>query len=1236
MPNNKPQITAEGLVRAPDVEVLTEEVRTRISTDVPVAPNVELKNVFIPFDGKWMPDSDPIEIGPKNYKTLQNYRYAGDEIIHLETALGYSKINAVSLDTSFSYPNIRNGHQLRSEYTKKTYVLVHTEHDTPASNYSKVYQNQTAIPSAGNFGVGTITATTIAFNDNGGSPDTITDSGDAFLTSGFLAAMSITVTGSTSGTNDGTYTIASVVAGTITLATGSLSATQGATPSVTILGNALLHTDSAYNLEGRFSDAPGSQVVYCNGEESCIWAGEEMPCAGFYTFFAPKLVGGASKIDFVDGGGSSDTITDDDSGFVDAGFEIGHTVIISGTTNNNISVKLTNVAAGTLTVPTGTLTGEVNQTATIRVGYKTAHEGATDYTEALNNTIDSAAESATIDGDTTGNYWIVLSTRPLQGVKYNLRTVNDTGSATTTCKYWNGYSFVAVSNASDGTDSSGSMKSSGTFSFDSTASVAKPLHWEGLYLYAYLFELSAGTFSVYNVTVDAPFQAIVDVWDGVYRQPIQFHVGRGLTTTGGAVAGSGTLTIYSVTESYGFGTTWHNYRVVVCSSAADWGLITVGSKIIANAETRYVTSKTTAYGDYTLELNANVTWSAQAFTFTNTSDTVDIADYKDFTLEVNEVSYADYPIGAVIDGMTVSADHILIGFDERMSGIQFDMIAEKVNTNTAQMQISYWDGSDWQGVLMTDSTQGLPGTQGINKSFNRSGLVSWHPPSANGEFRQTIFGVTAYYYYVTVNAALTGTAGDDNAELIIDVVKGIPAQTVVNPFKFSVNFKNRLMLCGFTKGGEGNRIDYSVKDAPDVHNGEESSMDGIQSLYIGGKEDLTGGVEIFNRFGSNIISSLLLFKKNETYLLTGDGPDNYKVYTISRTVGCPVPLTLAAAETGYTFAEEINRNIAIWVSYAGPMIFDGAAIVAIPGIKTYFDPAKTARVQTSVIERCRGWYDATYKEYDFVIPSASGATNCNVWIVYDLVRKRLFEKELGASEIPQAAWPVYDTDGVQYIYAGIDDGNVMRLENGALWSDDSATPMAPVIEPGDFFPSGDVWHKTRLRRLKVVAKKISEASKNLEIYHYPDSTPHVTITGSTDIGFVDSDPDTITDGGSGFVTAGFKAGMIIHVSAGSTLNLNKSFTIATVAAGTLTLISSDEVVAEASQSAKIDSFKILTEVDLDSGHEDVVRATQAVNLFGWSHRFRFSLDSGFSTETQFQPVGYGFQFYVERTDEQLQ
>lgn len=76
-------------------------------------------------------------------------------------------------------------------------------------------------------------AATIAFVDNAASADTITDSASGFLTAGFQAGDQITVSGSAS--NDGSYTIASVVAGTITLLARNSLTTEAAGATVKII-----------------------------------------------------------------------------------------------------------------------------------------------------------------------------------------------------------------------------------------------------------------------------------------------------------------------------------------------------------------------------------------------------------------------------------------------------------------------------------------------------------------------------------------------------------------------------------------------------------------------------------------------------------------------------------------------------------------------------------------------------------------------------------------------------------------------------------------------------------------------------------------------------------------------------------------------------------------------------------------------------------------------------------------
>jgi hypothetical protein len=70
-----------------------------------------------------------------------------------------------------------------------------------------------------------------AVNSN---PDTITDSGAAFLTDGFRAGMIVTTSGFSAGGDNGVFPLTAAVAGTLTLPTGSALTAESAGASVTI------------------------------------------------------------------------------------------------------------------------------------------------------------------------------------------------------------------------------------------------------------------------------------------------------------------------------------------------------------------------------------------------------------------------------------------------------------------------------------------------------------------------------------------------------------------------------------------------------------------------------------------------------------------------------------------------------------------------------------------------------------------------------------------------------------------------------------------------------------------------------------------------------------------------------------------------------------------------------------------------------------------------------------------
>lgn len=106
-------------------------------------------------------------------------------------------------------------------------------------------------------------------------------------------------------------------------------------------------------------------------------------------------------------------------------------------------------------------------------------------------------------------HWLVGYTRPLQGVKFYLKDVNSEAGATITAQEWNGSSWTDLSI----TDSTTGLATSEWVTWSSTVNSSKPKYLEGQLLYWYQFHLTAGEATIYQVTVDAPWQDITNIWD---------------------------------------------------------------------------------------------------------------------------------------------------------------------------------------------------------------------------------------------------------------------------------------------------------------------------------------------------------------------------------------------------------------------------------------------------------------------------------------------------------------------------------------------------------------------------------------------------------------------------------------------------------------------------------------------------------------------------------------------------
>ena len=149
-----------------------------------------------------------------------------------------------------------------------------------------------------------------------------------------------------------------------------------------------------------------------------------------------------------------------------------------------------------------------------------------DLTTRVTNRTQPAASMPTLVRDGSNDIDLLIgSTRPLERLDFTLSTVN-TGASTTSVSYWNGTAWALVAGFVDNTALAGvTLAQSGSMVFNSTSNVAR-VKWEDeRLLYFYKVLIGAGgtpdaTIVVAQLTVGMQWHSVVDIWDGVERQPI--------------------------------------------------------------------------------------------------------------------------------------------------------------------------------------------------------------------------------------------------------------------------------------------------------------------------------------------------------------------------------------------------------------------------------------------------------------------------------------------------------------------------------------------------------------------------------------------------------------------------------------------------------------------------------------------------------------------------------------------
>jgi len=612
-------------------------------------------------------------------------------------------------------------------------------------------------------------------------------------------------------------------------------------------------------------------------------------------------------------------------------------------------------------------------------------------------TSDFAVETAAYGTDAVVHIR-VGNNMPLEGIKWYVGTANTT-SATARILYWSGSSWTAVSSLSDGTDSGGvPLAQTGTMTFDSTASVAKQSIISGDLAYWYLVEipLADTTTTISHVTLQEPFQPLQDIWNG---EP------RGL----------------------------------------------VSAKLFEDSINK----------DYT----------------TNIFN--DDYSYDDST-KFDESTYM------IMDSLVSSTQYLQLGFLERQQGLQIKMIPNHANSTAGTvLSLDYWNGSAWTSVGTVQD-----GTIENDISFAKSGIITWNALDENVEFTREISGGLPLYYY-----KLSWSKNFDG-DVLAYFMAGIPVQKPLNNYKFSLFAQNRLWL--FSNQSENkNEAIVSDLNTLNVFNGKGSG----DPFKFGDRTEVVAATELFTRLTTSLRSIVLVLKENSAHIVTGDNPEDWNVIDLSNNMGCNAPLTLATSTLGLEFSPLSRKQIAIWQGSSGIFMFDNVAIHEISSdISNFFDQTQSEAIKLSLADDSVGWIEVENGEhfYHWHFASGSAATELNKELCFDIKRQKWFEIDRGTSKALQGGLRVIDTTGNIYNYGFEDNGYLQRLNNG---TDYDGNDIDYHMEFGDLLPENNINVLTRLDMLRLITVSKTTTANTIKVEHFGDTGTTATLDNQTGSNF---------------------------------------------------------------------------------------------------------------------------------------
>lgn len=365
--------------------------------------------------------------------------------------------------------------------------------------------------------------------------------------------------------------------------------------------------------------------------------------------------------------------------------------------------------------------------------------------------------------------------------------------------------------------------------------------------------------------------------------------------------------------------------------------------------------------------------------------------------------------------------------------------------------------------------------------------------------------------------------------------------------------------------------------------------------------------------------------------------------------------------------------------------FGGGDLVPITGdgVYTLTDPA--GNTIDAMVE-----YDLLPDTNQSENVTLSKASQCNVWLAFNLFTKKWSKINASLANIPHATFKVVDENGKGYIYGLLNDGTTVILNSGSLWRGDITQRLISNITSSSLIPTKNALDTTTLKLVKYIVEANAVTVVN---YARADIAinPQGIETGDLNVyGRVIYDPDINTAYFSGdnfyckeviesvtlpfglkwqdvdgvvsitgtihenyrmklttttgnFITAGFLKGSIVYTTdphnlgpfqitdltaTQMTFGKNKHYGIERAAGLTITLTSPPIKVEYVSEVTGIPKLLPVTSV---LRRRNFVVFICACNYTGLTHQLRFHFESGIDS-IHLKPIGWGAEFLLERKD----